>query len=143
VFTRVRAASHDTGETLLELIIAVAILGIVVVAIVGGIATTILMSDLHRKQATAGAYLRNYAETLQSSYASCTSGPPDYAALLTAPVSGFNPPTATVKYWDATSSSFSSSSCPPTDPGLQQITLTLAAVDSRATESLVVVVRQP
>jgi type II secretory pathway pseudopilin PulG len=142
VHTRVRPASNDTGETLVELIIAVAIMGIVVVAIVGGIGTTLLMSDLHRKQATAGAYLRNYAETLQASYAPCTSGAPDYAALLTAPVSGFSPPTATVRYWDTASSSFSSS-CPPTDSGLQQITLTLAAADSRATESLVVVVRQP
>ena len=141
---RVRPGTNEEGETLIELLIAVAIMGIAVVAIVGGIATTILMSDIHRKQATAGAYLRDYAETLQGSYTSCTSGAPDYAALLAEPVGGqFTAPTATVTYWDTVSRSFSGSSCPPTDPGLQQVTLTLASADSRASESLVVVLRQP
>jgi type II secretory pathway pseudopilin PulG len=141
VHTCVRPRSNDEGETLIELIIAVAIMGIVVVAIVGGIATTILMSDIHRKQATAGAYLRTYAETLQGSYASCTSGAPNYAADLAEPVGGqFDPPTAEVKYWENPSFVIG---CPTTDPGVQQITLTLESKDKRAKESLVVVVRQP
>lgn len=139
--TRRRPGSNDEGETLIELIIAMAIMGITVVAIVGGIATTILMSDIHRKQATAGAYLRNYAETLQGSYAPCTSGAYDYAALLTAPGGEqFDPPTAEVKYWVDPSFVIG---CPTTDPGVQQITLTLESKDKRAKESLVVVVRQP
>jgi Tfp pilus assembly protein PilV len=62
--TRRRASSNDEGETLIEVLFAVAIMGITVVALVGGIATTILMSDMHRKQATAGACVRNYAEAV-------------------------------------------------------------------------------
>ena len=155
--TRKRPGSNDDGETLIELIIAVAIMGITVVAIVGGFATSILMSDIHRKQATAGAYLRNYAEALQGSYVSCSSPgtAPNYGATL-APPTGFDPPTTTVRFWDNTSASFkfwdkksatfstgSSLDCPATDPGLQQVTLTLPSTDLRASESLVVVVRKP
>ena len=85
--TRARPGSNDTGETLIELIMAVAIMGITIVAIVGGIATSILMSDIHRKQTTAGASVRNYADTLQRSYVSCVSPgtAPNYAASLAAP----------------------------------------------------------
>jgi type II secretory pathway pseudopilin PulG len=155
--TGARHGSSDEGETLIELIIAVAIMGITVVAIVGGMATTVLMSDVHRKQATAGAYVRNYAEALQGSYVSCTSPEtaPNYADSLAAP-SGFNTPTTTVQFWDSTSASFkfwdgasasfttsSSIDCPGTDPGLQLVTLTLASTDSRAAESLAVVLRKP
>jgi len=140
--TRSRPSSNDMGETLLEVLIAVTIMGILVVAVVGGVATSILMSDVHRKETTAGAYVRNYAETLHRSYALCIAGTaPNYASILAAQPSGFNPPTATVKFWNG--ESFSSSNCPVTDLGLQQITLTLASTDLRASESLVVVVRQP
>jgi type II secretory pathway pseudopilin PulG len=137
--TRGRPGASDAGETLIELIIAVAIMGIAVVAIIGGIATSILMSGVHREETTASASLRNYAETLQGSYVPCVSPntPPNYGASLAAP-SGFNVPTTTVKFWDGTS--FSSSSCLGTDPGLQQVTLTLKSADTRVSESLVVVV---
>jgi len=93
VHTRVRTASNDTGETLIELIIAVAIMGIAVVAIVGGFATSILMSGLHREETSAGAYLRSYAETLQGSYACVAGTAPDYASLLVPKPNGFDPPT--------------------------------------------------
>ena len=43
----------ERGETLLELVIASALLGLVVVAIVGGLATTVLGSHVHREQADA------------------------------------------------------------------------------------------
>jgi type II secretory pathway pseudopilin PulG len=140
--TGMRPGSNDDGETLIELIIAMAIMGIAVVAIVGGIATSILMSDIHRKETTAGAYVRDYAEAVQGSYALCVgSTAPNYASTLAAQPSGFSPPTATVKFWDGTS--FSRSACPATDLGLQQVTLTLSSTDSRASESIVVVVRKP
>jgi len=160
--SRARPCSDDEGETLLELMIAVAIMGIAVVAIVGGIATSILMSDIHRKQATAGAYVRNYAEAVVAYVAADTPaskanfgpGSPDYSpstvlknlnpnaalawAMFTAPNVGFDQPTTSVKCWDGTA--FTSCS---TVSAVQQITLSVASSDKRASESLVVVVRQP
>ena len=144
-----RPGSNDDGETLIELLIAVAIMGITVIAIVGGFATSILMSDVHRKQTTAGAYVRDYAEAVEHYVAvpgnfNATTSP---IALQTAVATdGFAAPTGftaavtSVKCWNDTSGVFSS--CTAAD-SLQQVTLKVASTDSRASESLVVMVQQP
>jgi len=138
--TRKRPGSNDDGETLIELIIAVAIMGITVVAIVGGIATSILISDIHRKQTTAGAYVRSYAEAVAGHYDASAS--PSYlpSAVGFAAPTGFTAAVTSVKCWNDTSGVFSG--CTAAN-ALQQVTLSVASTDSRASESLVVVVRQP
>jgi type II secretory pathway pseudopilin PulG len=164
VHTRPRPGSSDTGETLIELIIAVAIMGITVVALVGGTATFILMSDVHRKQATAGSYVRSYAEAVQAyvaagnfdattspNYDASTVLPPQTWKQFTAPNTGFNTPDVSVQCWDDARQEFPK---PPAGNGcttsstLQQVTLNVASADSvagqrGASESLVVVVRKP
>jgi len=130
--------SDDDGETLIELIIAVAIMGITVVAIVGGFATSILMSDMHRKQATAGAYVRSYAEAVTGHYS--TSAVSDSylpAAVGFVAPAGFTVVPPLVKCWNGAAFS---ATCANTD--VQQVTLNVASADSRASESLVVVVRK-
>jgi type II secretory pathway pseudopilin PulG len=155
--TRARPGSNDEGETLLELMIAVAIMGIAVVAVVGGVATSILMSDIHRKQATAGAYVRNYAEAVVAYVATDTAasnanfgaGSPDYSpsqvlapplswVSFTAPNLGFDPPVISVKCWDGVGFS----GC-PTASAVHQVKLSVTSTDKRAAESLFVVVRRP
>jgi type II secretory pathway pseudopilin PulG len=138
-----KARDDDRGETLIELIVALAIMGITVVAIVGGIATGIVMSDIHRKQATAGAVVRQYAEAIENDVAagggyraSCT---PAYAAF--AAPTGYVPQIFAVSFWNG--SSFPSPCNAGTDIGLQQLTLRVASADSRATEQLVIVIRMP
>ncbi|HEY3716594.1 MAG TPA: type II secretion system protein [Jatrophihabitantaceae bacterium] len=134
--------SDDSGETLLELIVSIAILGVCVVAIGAGIALSVKTSAIHRDQTNASAFLHNFAESIQSSYTSCAGAtPPNYATAL-APPSGFNPPTAAVRFWDAAAAQFSSATCPGTDPGLQQVTLTLTSTNGYVSESLVTVVRK-
>ena len=144
--------SGDSGETLIELIIAVAITGITVIALVGGIATSILMSDIHRKQTTAGASVRNYAEAVATYVAvpdnfNATTSP---IALQTAVAASFAPPTGynaavtSVQCWKdpvppAQTGVFSACAL---DDTVQRVTLSVASTDSRASESLTVIVRK-
>ncbi len=135
-----RRGSGDEGETLIELIIAVAIMGIAVVAIVGGIATTIVMADIHRKQASAGAYVHDYAEAVSGHYDGRIS--PNYlpAAVGFADPAGFKGTVTLVQCWDDAGKVFGTCT---TANDVQQVTLTMASTDTRASESLAVVVRQP
>jgi type II secretory pathway pseudopilin PulG len=141
--------SGDRGETLLELVIALTVMAIAVVAIVGGAITTITTSDLHRKQTTAGAAVRDYAETLETfvggtGYASCatTSGYRPAAVGFTGyDSSNYTASVAGVQYWIG--GSWTASCTAATDSGLQQLRLQVASTDTRAVEQLVVVVRKP
>jgi len=64
---RVRAleVGSERGETLVELVVAIAILGIAGVAILGGIGFSVQASGINRNQAGGGAYLRSAAEAIQ------------------------------------------------------------------------------
>ena len=129
--------TDDRGETLLELLVAVVVMGIAVVAIVGGLATSILVSDYHRKQSTAGEYVRDYAEVAESlPYKPCAL-PADYAGF-TAP-SGFTATPTAIRYWNAGAWS---GTCASPDSGLQQLAIQVASADGRATERVTVVLRK-
>jgi type II secretory pathway pseudopilin PulG len=135
--------ADDRGESLLELLVAVAILGVAVAAIIGGVGVSVLMSDVHRKQATAGAGVRDFGEAIENQvmaggYFACAA-PAKYAAPAGfATPAGFASSVTAVKYW--TGSAWSAT-C-GTDSGLQQLTLQVASGDGRAREQLVVVVRK-
>jgi prepilin-type N-terminal cleavage/methylation domain-containing protein len=138
--SRLRRVADDRGDTLIEVIAAVFVLGIAAVAIVSAMTMSVKISDYHRKQANASAVLHNYAESLVAGYQPCTSANSQPYAL--AARSGFTAPSITVSYW--TGSGFGSTSCPAGgDPGVQRVQLAVSSIDSRATESLTVVVRLP
>lgn len=67
----------ERGETLVELVIAIAILGIAGVAILAGMAFNVQASTINRNQAGGGAYVRSAAEAIQQQvdamgkYSSC------------------------------------------------------------------------
>jgi type II secretory pathway pseudopilin PulG len=136
----------DSGETLLEMVISIAILGVCVVGIGAGMAIGSKTASIQSAQASASASLHNDAEALQGTYATCSGlTPPNYVSIegLTAPSSNFNGPTATIVFWNATSGAFDTSTCPEPgkDPGLQQVTLSLATKDGLVAESLIVILR--
>jgi prepilin-type N-terminal cleavage/methylation domain-containing protein len=56
----------DRGETLIELVVAIAILGIAAVAILGALMLSVRSSVVHRNDATGGAYVRSFAEAIQT-----------------------------------------------------------------------------
>jgi type II secretory pathway pseudopilin PulG len=138
----------ETGETLVELVIATAILGTAVVALVGGIGTSIVMSDIHRKEAVAGAVVRTYAESIEASVAATPTGysacakPSSYAlpATFTAQKDYAAQVTA-VLFWNVKAGAFVSR-CDP-DSGVQKVSLAVSSTDSEATEILDVIIRNP
>jgi type II secretory pathway pseudopilin PulG len=143
-------SSADGGESLLELLIAIVILGIAVVAVVGSLVTGVLVSDVHRKQTTAGATLRNYAESVESSVAAATSAytscaaPAAYATPsgFTAPA-GYTASVTAVRYWNGVPTLSFSTSCASPDSGVQKVSLRVSSNDGRATETLDIVIRKP
>ncbi|MEU0093482.1 type II secretion system protein [Kribbella sp. NPDC006257] len=138
--------ADERGETLVEILLAVAIMGIVAVALMAGLATSVLMSDIHRKQATAGTAVRDYAEALQNYVAdghyvdNCLS-PAPYALSSIVDSPGFHHLVVpgSIRYWDGTTWQ---PTC-TTDKGLQKLTVRAYTDDGRASEQLVVVLRKP
>ena len=141
-----RLDESDRGESLIEILVAVLILGIAVTAILGGLLTSVKLSDVHRKQATGGADARDYAEVLSrfvsgNNYVECA----DLSAYapgvvgFTAPA-GYAAAVTSVEYWNTTSRTFGTT-C--SSSGLERVTVQVASTDGRATERSVVVVRKP
>ncbi|QNE18325.1 type II secretion system protein [Kribbella qitaiheensis] len=138
--------ADERGETLVEVLLAVAIMGIAAVALMAGLTTSVLMSDIHRKQATAGTAVRDYAEALQNYVAdghyidSCASPAPYALSSFTNP-GGFQHSVVpgSMRYWDG---SAWKPTC-TTDKGLQKLTIRANSDDGRASEQLVVVLRKP
>ena len=56
----------EAGETLIEVLISSALMGLVVIAIVGGVATVVLGSAVHRKQANGNTALVEAMEQVKS-----------------------------------------------------------------------------
>jgi prepilin-type N-terminal cleavage/methylation domain-containing protein len=150
--------SSEGGMTLVEILCAVAILGIVIPGIIAGLGTVSLASDYHRKQATADTVVKSYAENLKSrvqsvAYRSCV---PDSASAtatnqtyevpttLWAPPTGYSVSIKTVEFWHSTAPAANpfNTTCTP-DEGAQRLTLKAVSGDGRDTEELQIIVRKP
>jgi len=135
----------ERGESLIELIIAITIMGIAVVAITAGIGTGIAMSDIHRKQSTAGVVVRSYAESILAHVAASSSAYTGCATSYSAPgfvsPAGYSASITGISYWKDSSRTFASS-C-GTDEGVQRVSLRVSSSDGRSSESLDVIVRKP
>jgi prepilin-type N-terminal cleavage/methylation domain-containing protein len=142
------SAAAERGETLIEVLVAIAILGIAGAAIMGGFASSIVLSAVHRKLATTASDSSNFAELLNEAiddkvipYTACAS-----AAAYSSPP-GFSPgphntPAVTaVDYWNGTSFV---GSCPPGgDMGVQRVSVSVTNTDTRAISRVQVIIRKP
>lgn len=130
-------AARDDGATLVEVLLAVAILGVGIAALLGGLFTLQVGTDVHADEASGALYIRQYAEAVAAApYVSCATA---YSGVYSAP-NGWTAPAQQVAYWNGTAFA---SACPATDSGLQRVSVTLATSDGRDTESLDVVKRAP
>lgn len=155
--TRRQRWRGESGGTLVELLLTIVILGVAIVAIVGGMEASVVASDYHRKQTTTQALLKNAAEFLKNQQTApfqpeCTPKP-DYspqldvfwAAREPTEAAGYQLEITKHEYWDGAvppaTAGFQSLSC--SNNGLQRLTLQARSVDGRITETLEVVKRRP
>jgi hypothetical protein len=143
---------YDRGETLVELLAAITIMGTAVVTIIGATATAIHLSGIHREQAKAGAYLREFAEAIEASVANSPTG---YrlcnSSGLTATYTGYyNPPPpapyqrdiTAIRAWDGTGFTIAPDvGC--SDPGVQRVSLRVRVTTDNVSETLDIVIRRP
>jgi type II secretory pathway pseudopilin PulG len=146
----------DRGETLVELLIAIAILGVAGVAILAGMAFSVQASAINRNQAGGGAYIRSAAEAIQKDidgsghYSSCGSAIATYTSAANSVISstdvskGYAIVLSQVQSWVRVGGVPQWSSCDP--KGVQRIRLELTTPgDSThgSVETMYVVLRQP
>lgn len=134
--SRATGGARDAGLTLVEVLLAVSILGVGVTVLVGGMMTSITVSGQGQRSAEGQAAIRAYAESVASTaYTDCASS---YPSPGFTPPSGWTAAAQVVTYWDG--SSFVST-C-GTDSGLQRVQLRLTTSDGGA-ETLSVARRKP
>jgi type II secretory pathway pseudopilin PulG len=144
---RVRSNAHsDAGATLIETLVALVILGIAGVAILAGLQLSVMASDVHRKQTSDGAYVRGYAEAVEQYLATSANYVKCAGANAYSPTTvGYTIPTGHSAQQAAAvplDGNGTTLACPGGDQGIQRLRLTVSSNDSRAIETLTVVVRR-
>jgi prepilin-type N-terminal cleavage/methylation domain-containing protein len=131
---------NEAGVTLIESLVSITILGIAFAIFVGGMFTSVLGSDLNRKQATAETVLRQYAEAVKSiGYTDCATST-SYAAAIP---SGYTKFTSSVTALTYLNTGAFVATCPAPDQGLQKVVLRVASNDGRNAETIEIVKRKP
>jgi type II secretory pathway pseudopilin PulG len=142
---RLRPRAED-GDTLIEVLVAVMMLGVAVVVLLGGLGTGIRITDVHRKQAAASAYLHTFAETLESAVAASPTAYRDcadwsvYDPLFRITDTTYESRVASVSYWDGSAFTVA---CPGADTGVQRLLLRVRSSDDAAVEELNLIIRKP
>jgi prepilin-type N-terminal cleavage/methylation domain-containing protein len=128
-----RACDRDDGFTMVEVLVTIVILGILFAAVLGGLATLVTSSALHRRQADVGAVVRSAAEAVNAApYEPCATA--TYSAALngTSHPSNVGAPTlVAVTKIDGTACS--------SDPGMQMVQVQAVSTDGKTSERLWVV----
>lgn len=143
---RVTRRRGQRGDSLIEILVVVFVMGLLFPAAAMGLLTVMKVSSETNVSQRLNAGAASYVETLKdTAYVDC-AGPTSYAAatdLWTPPAS--NPMTVEitgVAHWNQAEGDFFTSSdagdpCPEADQGSQRITVRLSATDGEATMQVV------
>jgi Tfp pilus assembly protein PilV len=141
----------EAGDTLIEVIIAVVVIALGVVALVGALTESITSSATYRNIATLDTLLKSAADAVKdevqlqpaatSMYQNCAS-PSTYPVASTYP--NYKVQISAIEYWDGSTTppGFDTSCNANDDTGIQMITLVATAPDN-VTDSLSFVVTSP
>jgi|tagenome__1003787_1003787.scaffolds.fasta_scaffold20918244_2 Tfp pilus assembly protein PilV len=135
-----RRLSDDQGASLIEVLVAVVVLGTAGLAVLGSMFTSIAVSDVHRKEATAGVVAHDYSERIAGAPdLGCASAAGTYGSLASQVdvPTGYSASVGPIEWW--TGSGWGTA-C--TTNGLQRVTV-VASSGGGVSERAVVVVRQP
>ncbi len=143
-----RAEGLERGETLIEIMVTVAVMGIAMVAILSGLWGVLRVGDFNSKASNADLVLRDYAETLKAdgpttigsasydaTYLPCTTlgtGGTYPAYTAPAPNTSYPATITSIQYLNGYSGTSpvwrpQSQGCPPGgDQGLEQLTLSVS-----------------
>ena len=117
-----RRRDGDGGYTLTEVLVAVVILSVSVVAIVGAMGSAIFSSRVHRDLVTDDAAVRAYSEQLlQATYVNCAT--PAAYPVAANPPAGITVTITAIAYWNGSSSGTNFVNTCSTDAGTQRITV--------------------
>jgi type II secretory pathway pseudopilin PulG len=138
--------SLESGDTLVEVLIAVVIIAIAASALLGALVTSISGSVSQRSLAVDDTVLKSFAEATKAQvelqsilpYAPC---PASYSVSIPAPPSGYSTPAITqIQYWNGTAFQ---SGCPGKDLGIELITASEMQTSNRVSQQLQFVIRNP
>jgi type II secretory pathway pseudopilin PulG len=139
--------SGDRGDTLVEILISIIIMGIAGVAIITALQEGIFGSVSHRDAAEAESAMRYFAENVTNqTYDKCTTSPAHSAAYTVGLPSGaaYTALTGSItktEYWDDINSTYSTSCPSDADRGLQRLTLKIKSTDNRVTTTVMILKR--
>jgi type II secretory pathway pseudopilin PulG len=73
---------RDVGETLIEIVLAILIVGFTVTALLASLATTGNAANAQRRSVQADAVMRNYAEVIKAAAQHCAVGVDDFSSFI-------------------------------------------------------------
>ncbi|HWJ66051.1 MAG TPA: type II secretion system protein [Nocardioides sp.] len=141
-----RALRDERGESLVEIMVAVVILGIAAVAMLSGLWMSVKASTQNRNEATGGAYVRSFAEAIQNhidatGYAACGSAVATYQGVSVPDLPpGYTKSVASPQSWAGSGWGACTAS------GIQRVELTVTSdgdATHRVAETLTVILRRP